>query len=81
MSYNHFIFTDATPAIQTYAGREMRVVSHIDIDGNVMKSKSSTMDGALLMESTRELIERDSKLEVVMLIHNEGKITKNYQLY
>lgn len=82
MSYSYHINTDAAPVFQTYNGQELRVVSHIDIDGNILKSISSTMDGKVLMESTRELIDEAKKLEVIMLTHGEGgKVTKTYQLY
>lgn len=81
MSYNYHIHTDATPVIQTFNGQDLRVVSHIDIDGNILKSTSSTLDGKVVMEATRELIQHGSKLEVIMLTHVGDAIRKVYQLY
>lgn len=82
MSYNYQITTDASPIIQRVNEKEYRVVSHIDIDGNILKSVSSTLDGKVHLESSRELIEQANKLEVIILTHhNDGKVTKIYQLY
>lgn len=81
MEYSYHVMVDGTPTLMSYAGREMRVVSHFDLDGRVLKSTSSTLDGTKVMESTRELIERGNKLEVIMVTFVEDKSNKIYQLY
>src|SRR5690349_10968666 len=43
MNYNYHIRTDAVPVFHIVNDQELRVVSHIDIDGHILKSTSSTM--------------------------------------
>lgn len=73
--------TDGTPTTSTFNGVTLRVVSFPDMDCRVLKSTSSTLEGTKVMESTRELIERGHKMEVVMTTYNQDKTARIYQLY
>lgn len=80
MSYNYNITTDSKPSVESYSGVEMTVESCIQ--GNCMKSTSKlAKTGAVVTESTRELVNDGKQLEVVMLNHKGDKKVRIYQLY